>query len=649
MKTKLLAFVFLYIILSVGTAEAQTSPYAQPSTQNIGTITTNTCCLDISFDVFYNGPDDVTLHVIITGSGILQPDSSTPTSDFTMGPSNDIQHFGYFVTAPNFVGVFSGSIIAQDVADPSSYALFQYSGNSIPPVGVSDFVEMSPSSGGPSTFSPIKGSPIPPCPLPFCPITYAAKFRDFDGNGTTGKTWQWTIQLYHTRGSYTVISTNSSQPSDSSVVTIYSAFTLPSGLDWSRDANGNVVAKVSVDCIDSDGFGHHAEQIVGVLDVPSTLKTFGTLACPPGRPSAKCAVTVEFWDSSGKLTSQTTTSDATGHFEVTMNCAKSNHKSERFVVSSLCCANTWTIPTNHCNGDLRTLVCKECGPCVPPPPLLVDWWRFDESVGPVALETAGTVKNSGAYKNGPAPAPGKVDNALCFNGTDNFVVVGDDQEVNFLGNCNNGTAESFTIALWVKTHASGIIPDKTTTQGHKKNSVATTIADLRVLLDKRTTQGHKFLRGYSLFISDGLLGFQMATGPGNSICGSPGSACTNYVSPAGKPNVDLRDDQWHFVAVTVMRCGAGVGKLYVDGALVYSFAPLTDKIANQAKLQIGRRDPALNASYFAGCMDELQIFKTALNKADLDAIFYAGSWGECKPQGPPRVVPNATTKTLRNR
>jgi hypothetical protein len=532
----------------------------------------------------------------------------------------------FSVTAPTIPGggYFMGTITIEDFDDPTLSAKICFDGTVDKPLGVGDDIEMTPNIG-PSTFSPVTGSPVPGCTQPFCPIVYAAEFKDFDQDGAAEvdpQTWKWTLELFHSRGVFNVDLIALAQTNGvlylgahDSNVQIVSKFTLPSNFDWSRDASGNIVAKVRVDCIDIDGAGHHAEKIVGVIYNQSALKTSGRLACPLGQPLGKCPVTIEFWDSSGKLASQTTTTDANGLFEVTMDCSISNHMSERFIVSSPCCGNTWTIPTDQCNGNLRTLVCNECGPCVAPPAQLADWWPFDEAAGPVAHDIAGAVKNSGAYGNSPTPTAGKVGGGLCFNGVDNYVVASDDGEVNFLGRVAKPSfsPESFTLALWVKTRASG----------------------LQVLLDKRTTEKFGgFLRGYSLFIVDGRLGFQMATGPGNSICNSPGSACSNYVSPAGLPNLDLRDDQWHFVAVTVDRSGAGSGSLYVDGALVDSFTPIAGKIANHADLQIGRRDQVFGAAYFKGCMDELQIFKTPLSKNALDTIFYAGSNGICKP-GPP--------------
>ena len=233
--------------------------------------------------------------------------------------------------------------------------------------------------------------------------------------------------------------------------------------------------------------------------------------------------------------------------------------------------------------------------CAPPPAGMVDWWPFDETTGTTAADIRG-VNNSGVYQNGPTPSDGKVAKALCFDGANDYVEVADHPEVNFLGTCTGGaTAENFTIDVWVKT---------------------TTNSGLQVMLDKRINPNQPV--GYHFFLLDGRLGFQMADG-----------TAANFIAPISSTNV--ADGQWHLVAVTVRQCGLGAGgRLYVDGNLVHSFTPLTGSINNSANLQIGRRDPAFTATYFKGCLDELEIFKRVLEPSEIQAIYTAGSAGKCK-------------------
>jgi hypothetical protein len=246
--------------------------------------------------------------------------------------------------------------------------------------------------------------------------------------------------------------------------------------------------------------------------------------------------------------------------------------------------------------------------CVPAPADLVDWWPFNEAGGPTAADVVAT-PNDGAHVNGPAPAPGMVRGSLCFDGVNQAVHVPDHPEVDFLGDCSDDAAEPFTIDTWVKTCATG----------------------RQVILDKRDAAAN-FLRGYELFLIDGRLGFQMATGPGNSACGSVGSACDEWISPPpGSGIPDLRDQRWHFVAVTVTRCHPAVGKMYIDGSLVLTFTARVGDISSAADLQIGESYPVPTTTYFEGCLDELEIFKRDLSQPELDAIADAGWAGKCQP------------------
>ncbi len=235
--------------------------------------------------------------------------------------------------------------------------------------------------------------------------------------------------------------------------------------------------------------------------------------------------------------------------------------------------------------------------CVPPPSGMSAWWTFDEAAGPTANDIAGTFNNLGTYHGSPTPTPGKVGNALCFNGISDYVQVSDQAEINFIGSCSNG-AESFTIDAWIRANANG--------------SGQQTVLDKRINVN--TTP-----QGYELFLYYGKLGFQIADGVGYG----------NYIAPTP----DLRDGQWHFIAVTVARCGTNgnAGSLYVDNNPVLAFLDSrTGDLNNSANLAIGQPDPYYGFSYYEGCLDELEIFKRVLTPQELLSIFNAGSAGKCK-------------------
>jgi hypothetical protein len=244
-------------------------------------------------------------------------------------------------------------------------------------------------------------------------------------------------------------------------------------------------------------------------------------------------------------------------------------------------------------------------PCVQPPSDMVAWWPLDETSGTTAADIAG-FPNNGTHVNGPTPVSGKVAGALRFDGVNDHVRVPDHAELNV------GTG-NFTLDAWVRTGSSGLI----------------------VLVDKRSGPTPQ---GYSLFLVNGRLGFQMANGVGSSVCAAtptPGRACVNYVAPPTSPNV--ADGQWHHVAAVVDRADATSGvRLYVDGVQVFAGSPLTGNLDNTSDLYLGMRTPAQNGGGFLpGDLDEVELIKRALTQQEIQAIFNAGSAGKCKCVQPP--------------
>jgi hypothetical protein len=241
--------------------------------------------------------------------------------------------------------------------------------------------------------------------------------------------------------------------------------------------------------------------------------------------------------------------------------------------------------------------------CVQPPSDMVAWWPLDETSGTTAADIAG-FPNNGTHVNGPTPVSGKVAGALRFDGVNDHVLVPNHAELDV------GTG-NFTLDAWVRTGSS----------------------DLIVLVDKRS--GPTPL-GYSLFLVNGRLGFQMANGVGSPSCAptpTPGHACVNYVAPTTS---NVADGQWHHVAAVVDRADATSGvRLYVDGVQVFAGSPLTGNLDNQSDLYLGVRTPAMGGTgFFPGDLDEVELFKRALTQQEIQAIFNAGSAGKCKTPSP---------------
>ncbi len=242
--------------------------------------------------------------------------------------------------------------------------------------------------------------------------------------------------------------------------------------------------------------------------------------------------------------------------------------------------------------------------CIAPPSGLKLWLPFDETAGTVANDLAG-FNNVGVYGPGtakPTPGAGLVAGALTFDGVNDYAEVAHATDVDILGNCVLDVAESFTIDFWVKTQSSAI---------------------LQTILDKRTNPGDPNLPiGYHVFLSNGRPGLQM----------SVGTTFSNFIAPTA-----VNDGQWHFVAIAVQRCRPAAGNIYVDNNPPFTFQPLLASLSNSASLLIGKRQPAFTDNFFAGALDELELFKRALTAAEVQALFNAGSVGKCKNNCEPKA------------
>lgn len=233
-----------------------------------------------------------------------------------------------------------------------------------------------------------------------------------------------------------------------------------------------------------------------------------------------------------------------------------------------------------------------CWPPIPTANGAVNWWHFDEPSGTTSADVAGMTNNIGV-DHGVIPRVGGIKaRAIELQGTQ-WVQVANAGEVDFAGNCPNNNAESGTIAFWIATSSTSPIPGVVT------------------ILDKRTMlSGYK---GYSVFLYNGKLGFQMATGPGIKFVATTLPTIAN--------------GNWHFVAVSFSRCNAPTGFLYVDGS-TQTFAPSVGDMTNAGDLYIGRS--SFGGGYFKGWIDELMIFKYAHPKTSLDALkadhCYANCW-----------------------
>lgn len=233
------------------------------------------------------------------------------------------------------------------------------------------------------------------------------------------------------------------------------------------------------------------------------------------------------------------------------------------------------------------LPCPLQAQCVPPPGGMVAWWPLDETTGPTANDIAGPVNDSGTWVNNPVAVDGKVAAALSFDGS-SYVEVAEDDLLDF------GTGD-FSVDFWIKT----------------TDSIWT-----RTILDNRS-QGGSAPIGYTVYLYDGRLGWQIADGSGY----------INWVTTEF-----IADGLWHHAAVSIDRDQPDGMKGYVDGFSVEAAGdptPCQGSLTNDAPLIIA--GSLLSPSYgFVGVLDEIELLNRVLDSAEIESIWAADSSGKCK-------------------
>lgn len=312
----------------------------------------------------------------------------------------------------------------------------------------------------------------------------------------------------------------------------------------------------------------------------SSCEYLGDLFCPPTNPCPQQGG----WDCNPTLPSSTCTNNMMGgirdacHFTA-LQIAKMHR------ALTLSSAQKYLFP---CAAG--------CGGCVMPPANLMLWLPFDgKRPGPVIGHTAdySPYGNNGRAYNVPTFSIGKVQTALCFDGSDDYVEVANKPPIKI------GTG-NFSIGFWIKVEAANAI-------------------QVSAIIDKRQASP---LKGYHIAYIVNKLWLQLADGVGSSW--------NNYPS-----NIFIGDGKWHFVAVTVQRNADSGIKWYKDGILVPPQSPSENNpkgrsgsLDNNAPLWIGRN--AISSGHLKGCLDEVEIFNRVLSSAEILSIFQAGSFGKCK-------------------
>ncbi len=219
------------------------------------------------------------------------------------------------------------------------------------------------------------------------------------------------------------------------------------------------------------------------------------------------------------------------------------------------------------------------------------WWKLDEPTGTTAADLFGgaTLSNVGTPTHNLGTL---VNNSLKFTGA------------TFLASATPGAAVDFgtgdySLETWYRS--------------------ADTTTPVRTLVDHRVVG-----RGYSLYVSFGHLGTQMADG-----------TATNFTSSGAS----LNDGAWHHLVVSVQRNSANGGKLYVDGDLILTFNPTVraGSLTNAGSFRLGQAYDNSSAN-LNGDLDEVALFTAALTAAEVQAAYCAGALGRSTSCGEPVAI-----------
>ncbi|MHC4158981.1 MAG: LamG domain-containing protein [Planctomycetota bacterium] len=211
-------------------------------------------------------------------------------------------------------------------------------------------------------------------------------------------------------------------------------------------------------------------------------------------------------------------------------------------------------------------------------PNLIAHWKFDEGSGTTAYDSAGD--NDGTLVNGPVWTTGQIGGALEFDGTNDYVVISNEENFDF------GSDIDFTISLWIKAPSD--------------------IPTWMRIVDK-CRAGHPPYEGIQLVRHQGDAVFAVLdSGPSVWSWG----------------NSDVSDDNWHFVTVVADRDGDL--QIYHNGVLEDSDPlAIVGNINNNVPLAIGR-SMDYNGQYLNATIDELRIYNRALSAEEIWQLYFDG-------------------------
>ena len=196
---------------------------------------------------------------------------------------------------------------------------------------------------------------------------------------------------------------------------------------------------------------------------------------------------------------------------------------------------------------------------------LAGWWKLDEGSGSSTAD-ASSNGNIGTLQNAPLWTTGPIENALAFNGIDQYVSIADSY------NLRVGGTNVLTLTAWIRRGTSTAVGG---------------------IFEKRLNAG-----GYGLAL-------------GVTPCAPNQIKATKYsvveICLGSAPD----DTTWHHFALVYS--GSGV-IAYVDGIQNATYNDTQNFVTSSDNLKIGT---AYSAYYFNGSIDDVRIYNRALSAAEI--------------------------------
>ena len=243
----------------------------------------------------------------------------------------------------------------------------------------------------------------------------------------------------------------------------------------------------------------------------------------------------------------------------------------------------------------NALLTVSTGGCATVSSSVAGWWPAEGNGNDVTGMNPATVNSGVSY------SAGEVGQTFNFNGSSGTIVVPASSTLNV------GASSGFSIECWIKP---------------SDVSVRHPIVEW----NNGSTIGAHFYVSHSWFGNSGpgnLMANIEDTGGGwHPVFSAPGLVTTN---------------SFQHVALTYDKA-SGVGKLYLNGAVVASanlgsFTPQTS-----FPMYMGQRPSDNSVALYSGLMDELSLYGKALSQAEIQAIYTAGASGKCQSSSPPFIV-----------